>query len=135
MKIGDFLLFSKGKDGGPESKVEGYWLVQCKSLFTVALLRFDEGSREAYHSHAFNSVSWVLGGKLEEWMLESLRVNTYLPSWKPIFTKRDTFHRVYGRAKKTWVLTFRGPWTDTWHENLPERGNITLTHNRVEIDN
>ena len=59
-------LFSYGKDGGEESTVWGYWLCEFKSLFSVALLCFEDGSREAYHDHAFNSISWVLSGKLTE---------------------------------------------------------------------
>ena len=49
-----------GKDGGPESTVWGFWLIEIKKLFSVALLCFENGSREAFHTHAFNSVSWVL---------------------------------------------------------------------------
>jgi hypothetical protein len=133
MKIGDFLLFSKGKDGGPESKVQGYWLIQIKSLFAIALLRFDEGSRDAYHSHAFNSVSWVLRGKLDEHLTHPDTVKEYVPSFKPIHTYRNTFHKVYGRAKHTWVFTLRGPWVDTWIEHTPDKGVTLLTHNRVEV--
>ena len=62
----------KAKDGGPESKVTGYWLIESKRWFSIALLRFDEGSREAFHTHAFNAISWVLWGEL----LEYVRVDT-----------------------------------------------------------
>lgn len=132
MRCYDNLLLDTGKDGGPDSKVFGYWLVRIKKLFSVALLRFDKGSREAYHTHAFNSVSWVLKGKLEECMLTG-EDTVYTPSWRPIFTKRDTFHKVYGCAPRTWVLTFRGPWCDKWLECTTERGLIVLTHNRIEV--
>lgn len=132
MRIKDLLVCEGGKDGGPESKVWGFWLVQAKSLFTVAILRFDEGSREVFHSHAFNSISWVLSGELEEHLHEG-GTQTYRPSLKPVRTWRDTVHKVYGLAPKTWVLTFRGPWVDRWYEVVPERGVVNLTHNRVEV--
>lgn len=35
----------------------------------------------------------------------------------------------------TWVLSFRGPWVDLWHEYLPKLNKrITLTHGRKEIE-
>jgi hypothetical protein len=130
MRFKDLLIFAKGKDGGPESKVHGYWLFRSKSLFTIALLRFDHGSREAYHSHAFNSISWVLKGALYEMAVD--KDNYYEPSLKPIITKRETLHKVYGVTPHTWVLTFRGPWVDTWHE-IVDNKRVTLTHDRVEL--
>ena len=126
------LLFW-GKDGGAESTVWGFWPVEIKSLFSVALLVFEDGSREAYHTHAFNSVSWVLRGRLTEYIIKSQETNLYNPSFKPIITKRDTFHKVRSIGR-TYVLTFRGPWSDTWQEyRQRENKHVTLTHGRVEI--
>src|SRR5271154_4359591 len=58
-------LFKKMRDGGPESPVVGYFLVEIKSLFSVVLLHFG-GTREAFHSHAFNAVTLWLRGRVEE---------------------------------------------------------------------
>lgn len=133
MRFGDTLFFEHGKDGGPNSKVNGYWIIRIKGLFSIAILRFDRGSREAYHSHAFNSISWLLSGRLLEYTIGGLRT-FYNPSFKPIITTRDTFHKVYGIEDENFILTFRGPWADTWKE-LDENGDfITLTHNRVVVN-
>ena len=129
-------LFHKGKDGGPESTVTGYWLIEWKRGFSVALLKFDNGSREAYHNHAFNAVSWLLSGDLHENVMidnEMGYVTTYKPSWRPIITKRDCMHKVtsFGRS---WAITFRGPWQETWHEYLPKEDRYrTLASGRVEV--
>jgi hypothetical protein len=125
-------LLSLAKDGGEESTVWAYFLIEAKSLFSIVLLRFEDGSREAYHTHAFNSISWVLKGGLQEKNLDET-FNYYPPSFWPIITKRDTFHQVrsYGR---TWVLSFRGPWDKYWKEWLPkELRFVTLTHGRKEV--
>jgi hypothetical protein len=127
---GKFLTVRK--DGGPESRVTGYWLIELKWLFSVALLRFDHGSRETFHSHAFNSISWVLGpGVLREELLNG-NVNHYVRSWRPVTTLRRTFHRVFSEGR-TWVLTFRGPWANEWMEFSPDgSGGVfqRLTHGR-----
>lgn len=120
-------LFYKGKDGGAESNVWGYWPIEIKSLFSIALLRFEHGTREAFHSHAFNCVSWVLSGKLEECHLDGI-VEHHTPGLRPIITKRDTFHRVFSHGR-TWVLTFRGPWSKTWKERVAQE-EITLGQGR-----
>lgn len=125
-------LFKRGKDGGPESTVTGYWLVEMKSLVSIALLRFDHGSRESYHSHAFNCVSWLLRGSLMEQHVDG-RVDNYAPGLRPIVTRRSTFHRVFSFGT-SWVLTFRGPWSKTWGEFHPGAGtSSTLAHGRKVV--
>jgi hypothetical protein len=125
-------IFYRGKDGGKDSNVWGYWLIEIKSLFSIALLRFENGTREAYHSHAFNCISWLLSGRLDEEFTDG-KGRPYLPSFKPIITKRETFHKVYSHGR-SWVLTFRGPWTKTWLENKGGK-EIVLTHGRRELTN
>lgn len=126
----------KAKDGGPYSTVTGYWLFEIKSLFSIALLRFDNGSRESYHSHAFNSWSWVLRGCLREEHLSDLApsaVDHHYPGLRPILTRRSTFHRVFSIGQ-TWVLTFRGPWAKTWREYNPSTDESTvLGHGRKVV--
>lgn len=143
-------FFYKGKDGGDESNVTGYWLFESKRFGSIVLLCFDKGSREAYHTHAFNAISWILKGKLEERSLHTLdicdkdgsiihtskweEVTEIKPSLKPIFTSRERFHRVFGMAEKTWALSFRGPWLKTWKEFRPkEERTVILTNGRKEV--
>lgn len=126
-------LLHKSKDGGPESNVTGYWLIESKKLFSIVLLRFDKGSREAYHNHAFNALSWIIKGKLLEHIVDG-QVLLLKPSILPIYTSRSRFHKVYGIADTTWALSFRGPWSNTWKEFLPKLNKFTtLTHGRKLI--
>lgn len=129
-------FFKKMKDGGSESTVTGYWLVEIKSLFSIVLMKFDGKSREAYHEHAFNCWNWVLKGLLVEWIYspdKPVHPTFYLPSWKPFFIGRERFHKV-DSDRVTWVLSFRGPWAATWREYLPKENRVrTLKHGRVEV--
>lgn len=122
-------IFTKCKDGGPESHVWGYFLCEIKPLFSIVLLRFEDGSRDAYHEHAFNAVSWVLKGELKEETIAPVpEENTYRPSLSPVITLRKTFHKVTSKGR-TWVLSVRGPWADTWRESDKD-GEKTLTNGR-----
>lgn len=120
-------FFHVGKDGGPKSTVTGYWLIEIKKLFSVALLRFDDGSRDEYHSHAFDCLSWVLKGRLKEQHLDG-PLEVHLPSWIPVVTLRTTFHRVVSDGT-TWVFTIRGPWAKIWHEYNPNTHRHTTLMN------
>ena len=109
------------KDGGPDSTVTGYWLIEWKSVFSIVLLKFEGRSRDMYHSHAFNAVSWVLKGNLVETVVRkyTLRNETdskqLLASIIPVNTPRHRFHKV-NSVGTSWVLSFRGPWNKYWYE-------------------
>lgn len=117
-------------DGGKDSGVTGYFLIEIKPLFTIVLLRFSKGTREAYHNHAFNALTIWLRGRVREHMLDGEIREWHGGNIK--YTPRETFHKVEALSD-TWALCFRGPWLDTWNENRDGK-NITLTHGRAVIE-
>lgn len=127
-------LFQKVKDGGKDSPVDAYVLIEIKSLFSITLLKFNKGTRDNFHSHAFNAWTWFLFGDMCEHRLVSLGSDNivgskYKRSLLPKVTKRNNLHKVI--AKKTsWCFTIRGKWVDEWTEVTQEWDEITLTHNR-----
>lgn len=132
-------FFFKKSDGGKDSPVIGYWLIEMKSLFSIVLLKFNKGCRENYHSHAFNAYTWFLWGELYEYTLTErdpkwFYINKYKRSLKPKYTSRNCFHLV--EAKKTsYAISFRGPWAKTWKEyNEASDSYITLTSGRRVIN-
>lgn len=127
----DISILKKASDGGKDSGVTAYWLIEWKGLFSVGFLRFSEGSREAYHSHAFNAVTWWLRGEVEEHFKDGGEVCKWTPSFKPKKTPRKCFHKVYA-LKETWALTFRGPWVDTWQE-FKNGKLVTLRKGRIPV--
>lgn len=125
-------FFYKKFDGGPESGVIGYFLIEWKALFSIGLLHFKKGSRENYHSHAFNALSWFLKGSVTEEKLEGEHKD-FGPSLIPKFTPRSNCHRVISHSD-TWALTFRGPWKDVWYEVNPSGDVIKMTHGRIVVE-
>lgn len=125
-------FLSKAKDGGPKSTVWGFWLVEIKWLFSIVILCFEEGSREAYHSHAFNAYTWWLKGSVTEYNLDGPTLQ-WKPSLKPKFTPRECFHKVFAH-KRTWAISFRGPWNRRWMEYLPAtREYVTMENGRKVV--
>lgn len=123
-------VLSKAKDGGPDSPVDAYFLFEIKSVGSVAFLKFNQGCREAFHTHAFNALTWFLSGDLIEEDISGM-LTPYRRSVFPKVTKKDKNHRVI--AKKTsWCFTVRGPWSDTWTE-VDENESRVLTHGRKVV--
>ncbi len=121
-----------GKDGGPESRVYGFWLVEIKPLFSIVLLRFEGDAREAYHSHAFNALTWWLSGEVEEHYTDG-QVLSWRPSIFPKYTPRSCFHKVKP-VKRTWALSIRGPWSKKWYEYRKDNQELTtFTHGRQVV--
>ncbi len=124
-------LFKKSHDGGKDSGVTGYWLIESKSLFSIVILRFSKGSREAFHSHAFNAYTWWLKGEVEEQFKDDKQSIIWKPSLKPKYTPRENFHKIIAK-EVSWAFCIRGPWTNSWNEH--KKGETyTLTHGRVKV--
>ena len=137
-------LFTKRSDGGKDSGVTAYFLIEWKILFSIAILKFNKGSREAYHTHAFNALTWWLKGKVKEASFYAIfnghyiltqryddGIKEYKPSIVPKYTSRLHFHKIIA-IKDTFALTLRGPWNDLWFEFKNDK-LYRLTHGRKEI--
>jgi len=121
-------------DGGKESGVTGYFLIEWKMVCSIGILHFKEGSREAYHNHAFNAVTWWLMGDVVEEHHPSGDHKYFKQSFIPKITNRNCFHKVIAR-KESYALTFRGPWLDTWLEYRPSLNKeVMLTHGRKLVE-
>lgn len=127
-------FLSWGKDGGPESHVTGFFLVEIKGLFSIVLLNFGEGTREAFHNHAFNALTlWLTGRVKEEVKTDVGYAQRDWMAGQVKFTPRNLMHRVFG-VEDAWALSLRGPWEDTWKEFLPNEDKfVTLTHGRQVV--
>lgn len=128
--ISNFLR--KCKDGEDSSTVDTYFLIEIKFLFSIALLRFNKGRREAFHTHAFNAYTWFLKGELLEEDVDG-SLYAYTRKILPKATPKINNHRVLA-IKDSWCLTVRGPWQGTWTEYNKALNKSTLfTHGRKII--
>ena len=126
-------FFSKAKDGGPDSPVDAYFVIEIKCLFSIALLKFNKGGREAFHTHAFDAFTWFLKGHLVE---EDVNGDLYVyeRSLKPKLTLKSKNHRVKA-VVDSWCFTLRGPWSEEWSEySETTNTTTTFTHGRKVVD-
>lgn len=125
-------FFKKGVDGGADSGVTALYLVEIKPLFSIVLLRFGAGSREAFHSHAFNALTWWIKGKVREDFADGSESIFWTPSFKPKYTPRGNFHKIVGMYRESYAISLRGPWLNKWYE-IKKNKLFTLTHHRRVI--
>lgn len=126
-------IFRKAKDGGPESPVDAYFLIEWKALFSIAILKFNKGARENYHTHAFHALTWFLSGNLIEEDITGTKY-VYSKSLLPKVTKREKNHRVKALTN-SWCFTVRGPWSKYWTEDDPNtNATITFTSGRKIVN-
>lgn len=112
-----------------------YFLIEWKRGFSIALLHFNKGTREAFHEHAFNAVTLWIKGRVREHILASLfdhaaEVREFKAGQMKL-TPRSCFHKIEA-LESTWALSVRGPWVDRWRELRKDR-LVTLTHGRREV--
>jgi len=127
------FLFSR-HDGGPDSGVTGFWLLEWKAGVSVVLLRFEPGSRrEVFHSHAFAALTWWLRGEVDELHADGRRLR-WAPSLRPKWTPRSCCHRILPR-RRSGALSVRGPWKRTWLEYHAGRDETRrLTNGRRVVE-
>lgn len=124
-------FLEKAKDGGPNSPVDAFILFEIKSFMTIALLKFNKGARDNYHSHAFNALTWFIKGNLWEKFLSQPDYR-YRRGLMPKITRRLDVHRVMALSD-SWCFTIRGPWNDTWYEISADRKHVTILQEGREI--
>lgn len=129
-------LFSKASDGGKDSGVTGFFFVEIKPLFSVVLLHFRNGTREAYHSHAFNALAlWLRGRVIERRLVgpehDMCEESREYHAGQLKYTSRENMHKVESLGD-TWALSIRGPWAKTWKEFKGGKV-VTLTNGRKVV--
>lgn len=125
-------VLQKRKDGGEQSTVDAYFLIEIKSLFSIAILKFNKGSRANYHSHAFTAWTWFLKGSMTEKFLITPS-KEYKRTLLPKVTHKNNIHKVVAKTT-SWCFTIRGPWEKNWLEYDPTTNQeITLTNGRKVV--
>jgi len=115
-------ILSKTKDGGPESHVDAFFVIEIKQLFSMALLSFNKGQREAFHTHAFTAWTWFLFGDMKEQNYDGT-TKDYKRSLLPKVTRKDCNHRVIAH-QTSWAFTIRGPWDKQWSEDTDDEHTV-----------
>jgi hypothetical protein len=122
------FFFSKS-DGGVESGVTAYCFFEWKIFFSIGILHFNPGSREDFHNHAFNAITFWISGSVVEEKFKNPISKVFSAGFRPKYTPRSNFHRIIAQNNGAYALTIRGPWLDYWYE-VKNNDIRILTHGR-----
>lgn len=126
-------FFKYSYDGGEKSGVNGFWIIEWKPILSLVILKFNKGTREAYHSHAFNALTWFIKGHVSEHHIDG-RTIEWFPSLWPKYTPKTCFHKVEAH-EDTYAFCIRGPWDNTWNEYRENNKEyVKLTYGRQIVD-
>ena len=126
------LILCKRKDGGKDSSVDAYILLEIKRYFSIVLLKFNKGGREVFHTHAFDALTWFISGEMVEEDVSG-ELYIYTRSIRPKLTLRAKNHRVIAIVDSL-CFSIRGPWSPTWSEYTRDTDTTTVlaAHRRKE---
>lgn len=85
-------------------------------------MKFNKGTREAYHKHVFDALTWWLWGSVIEHVFNENNEDNnkvekinWCPWILPKYTPCDNLHKIEA-LETSYAISFRGPWKDTWYE-------------------
>lgn len=90
-----------------------------KRLFSIWIYEWEDVQDQMrYHTHAFNSIAFLLKGRYSQRRLtkDGTTVLDAITSRKPRFLPRNYCHKIVGAEKGTKSIVFAGPWSPYWAE-------------------
>lgn len=118
------VLWKKKSINNGEQDVTEITVLEWKKLFSIKLFHFHKtnGSQDRFHTHSFNSVSFLLKGNyVEEVVVDGFVKPLPRNRSKIIYIPKGEFHRITkSDGCKTLLIT--GPWEPEWVE-LRELGD------------
>lgn len=95
-----------------------YTLFESKYFGGVWLYNWKTIAQNRFHTHAFNSVAFLLSGRYTEEVIEDGKVvfKVVDQQFKPRFLPKNYCHRILKADSNTWTVVFFGKWIPYWWE-------------------
>lgn len=124
MGFNRLTFFKKKQINNGQQNVTELTILEWKKLFSIKLFHFHKstGCQDRFHTHSFNSISFLIKGNYVE---EILRGDTVVPYNRNrsrfIYIPSNEYHRIT-RSDGCRTLLITGPWEPEWKE-LRELGD------------
>lgn len=113
------VLFKKKRIELGDGHIIQYTLFEHKKIGGIWLYNWKTIKQNRFHTHAFNSIAFLLRGGYTEQVIRNTgviewnKVNQWL---KPRFLPMNYTHRICEAEPNTWTIVFFGPWKKYWYE-------------------
>ncbi len=116
------IFFKKKRIELGDGHIVQYTIFENKHLGGIWLYNWKTIKQNRFHTHAFNSVAFLLSGKYAEEVIHAGKIETRIvDQWlKPRFLPKNYCHRILFANPNTWTIVFFGKWIPHWWEFFKE---------------
>ncbi len=112
------IWFKKKRIELGEGHIIQYTLFESKRFGGIWIYNWKTILQNRFHTHAFNSIAFLLSGKYTEEVIENGKITLRIVhQWlKPRFLPKNYCHRILKADPNTWTIVFFGKWIPYWWE-------------------
>lgn len=112
------IFFKKKRIELGDGHIIQYTIFESKYLGGIWLYNWKTIKQNRFHTHAFNSIAFLLSGNYLEEVITDGKIKTRLVNqWlKPRFLPKNYCHRILAASTNTWTIVFFGKWIPYWWE-------------------
>ncbi len=112
------IWFKKKRIELGEGHIIQYTIFESKYFGGIWIYNWKTILQNRFHTHAFNSVAFLLSGAYTEEVIEDgkIRFNKVHQWLKPRFLPKNYCHRILKADPNTWTIVFFGKWIPYWWE-------------------
>lgn len=115
-------LFTKKKVALGDGHVTQYTILESKRFGGIWLYHWETVDQMRFHTHAFNSICFLLRGSYTEEVLDrdgAVTLRTVDQWMRPRYLPMGYCHRILEAKGSTWSIVFFGGWAKSWQEYFP----------------
>jgi hypothetical protein len=131
------IFFKRKRIELGEGHIIQYTLFESKYIGGIWLYNWKTIEQNRFHTHAFNSLAFLLKGYYKEEIITNKGVETRIVNqWlKPRFLPKNYCHRILEAAPKTWTIVFFGKWGKNWWEYFDDTKTwVKYTWGRKKVE-
>ncbi len=116
--------------------IKRFTIIEIKCLGGIIVNIFNTKDQDRFHSHAFNSFSWMIRGWYKE---DVVNINNNIKTLetkiisKSRFIPRYYIHKIKESSENAISITFEGSWKSHWKEYFDNEREKTYTWGRKVI--
>jgi len=112
------IFFKKKRVELGDGHIIQYTIFESKYLGGIWLYNWKTIKQNRFHTHAFNSIAFLLNGKYTEEVIEDSQIKfKVVHQWlKPRLLPKNYCHRILKADPNTWTIVFFGKWIPHWWE-------------------
>lgn len=112
------IFFKKKRVELGDGHIIQYTLFESKYIGGIWLYNWKTIKQNRFHTHAFNSIAFLLSGKYTEEVIENgqIKFKVVHQQFKARFLPKNYCHRILKADPNTWTIVFFGRWIPYWWE-------------------